>query len=301
MKIFRIILCAIVLCGSLRALSLGAGADDSSYRQSVEKWRQDYENNLRSDDGWLTVSGLFWLHEGENRFGADPLNDIVLPGASVPREAGSFSFHNGKTVLHANQNATMTLNGKPVQTAELRADSSSDRVHLGDLTLYVHASGERYAIRVKDRNSKFRKGFTGLHWFPVDESYRLSARFIAYSPAKQVAIQNVLGDFDKVSIVGYVVFSLQGNEYRLDAEQDEPNSLFFVFRDLSSGKETYPAARFLDTDVPSNGSVTLDFNKAYNPPCAYNPYTTCPLPTPGNRLRVAIRAGEQNYNHEHEN
>jgi uncharacterized protein (DUF1684 family) len=301
MKIFRIILCAIVLCGSLRALSLGAGADDSSYRQSVEKWRQDYENNLRSDDGWLTVSGLFWLHEGENRFGADPLNDIVLPGASVPREAGSFSFHNGKTVLRANQNASMTLNGKPVQTAELRADSSSDRVHLGDLTLYVHASGERYAIRVKDRNSKFRKGFTGLHWFPVDESYRLSARFIAYSPAKQVAIQNVLGDFDKVSIVGYVVFSLQGNEYRLDAEQDEPNSLFFVFRDLSSGKETYPAARFLDTDVPSNGSVTLDFNKAYNPPCAYNPYTTCPLPTPGNRLRVAIRAGEQNYNHEHEN
>jgi uncharacterized protein (DUF1684 family) len=247
------------------------------------------------------VSGLFWLHEGENRFGSDPLNDIVLPGASVPRDAGSFSFHNGKTVLHANKNANMTLNGKPVQSLEMRADSLSDRVHLGDLTLYVHASGERYAIRVKDRNSKFRRGFTGLHWFPVDESYRLSAPFVPYIPVKQIAIQNVLGDFDKVSIVGYVVFSLQGKEYRLDAEQDEPKSLFFVFRDLTSGKETYAAARFLDTDIPSNGSVTLDFNKAYNPPCAYNPYTTCPLPTPGNRLRVAIPAGEQKYNHEHDN
>ena len=295
----RTVLSAALLSVGISALSLGAGADDLSYRASVEKWRQDRETRLKSDDGWLTVSGLFWLHEGENRFGAGALNDIVLSGESVPEEAGSFTFLKGKTVVHANRNANITLNGKPVQSVKLHPDSSSDRVHLGDLTLYVHASGERYAIRVKDKNSKLRKDFTGLHWFSIDESYRVTGRFVPYIPQKRLAIQNVLGDFDMDSIVGYVIFSLQGKEYRLEAEQDNPKTLSFVFRDLTSGKETYPAARFLGTDVPSNGSVILDFNEAYNPPCAYNPYTTCPLPTRGNRLRVEIRAGEQIYKHDH--
>ena len=138
-----------------------------------------------------------------------------------------------------------------------------------------------------------------MHWFPIDESYRVKARYVPYTPPKQVEIQNVLGDFDKGTILGYAAFSLRGQEYRLEATEDEPGKLFFVFRDLTSGKETYPAARFLDTDLPQNGSVVLDFNEAYNPPCAYNPYTTCPLPTPQNRLRVEIRAGEKIYAREH--
>jgi uncharacterized protein (DUF1684 family) len=289
----------LALTIALSAISLLADSGDLAYRASVEKWRQNREARFTSDDGWLTVSGLFWLHEGENHFGAGPLNDIVLSGASVPQEAGTFTFLKGKTVVHANRNANITLNGKAVQSAELYPDSSSDWIHLGDLTLYVHTSGERYAIRVRDKNSKLRKDFTGLHWFPVDESYRVTGRFVPYNPPKRVAIQNVLGDFDTDSIVGYVVFSLQNKEYRLEAEQDDPKTLSFVFRDLTSGKETYQAARFLDADAPSNGSVTLDFNEAYNPPCAYNPYTTCPLPTPENRLHVEIRAGEQNYKHDH--
>jgi uncharacterized protein (DUF1684 family) len=300
MKLRRTIHCAVVLCVALNVFPLVAGTGDPSYRALVEKWRQDYEINLKSDNGWLTVSGLFWLHEGENRFGADPLNDIVLPGGSVPAEAGYFTFRGGKTIVHANQNANITLNGKPVQSAELRPDLPSDRVRLGDLTLYVHSSGRRFAVRVKDKNSKIRKDFTGLVWFPIDESYRITARYVSYEPPKQIDVQNILGDFDKVSIVGYVVFSLRGQEYRLDAEQDEPGTLSFVFRDLTSSKETYPAARFLDTTAPANGSVILDFNKAYNPPCAYNPYTTCPLPTPENRLRVDIPAGEKMYKHDHD-
>jgi uncharacterized protein (DUF1684 family) len=261
-------------------IALVAIAHVSSYRQSVEEWRQRYEAGLRSDDGWLTVSGLFWLHEGKNQFGSDPLNDIVLPPSSAPATAGYFDSSAGRTFVHVNPGVNITMKGSLVDSAELHPDSPTDRLRIGDLTLYLHSSGARRSIRLKDKNSRLRREFTGLNWFPVDESYRVTAQYVPYEPPRQVQIQNILGDFDKVSIVGYAVFSLHGEPYRLDAEQDESNTLSFVFRDLTSGKETYGAARFLDTEAPKSGIVALDFNKAYNPPCAYNPYTTCPLPTP---------------------
>ena len=298
-------------CRPVRGLALflvfllfawGASADSTGYRQSVEKWRHDYEADLTSDSGWLSVSGLFWLHEGENRFGSDPLNDIVLP-ASAPAQAGTFDFHAGKTTVHLYPGVTATINGKPIESAQLRPDNRDDRLVLGDLTLYVHASGDRFALRLKDKHSPLLKSFTGLNWFPVDEFYALTARFIPYDSAKQFDSQNVLGDPIKMDIVGYVLFSLHGQEYRLEAEANPDGTLFIVFRDLTCGKETYPASRFLDTDLPKDGpagkTVQLDFNKAYNPPCAYNPYTTCPVPLPGNRLRVEIPAGEKLYTHPH--
>ncbi len=277
-------------------------ADSSAYRQSVEKWRHDYEAQLTSDNGWLTISGLFWLHEGENRFGSDPLNDIVLP-ASAPAQAGTFDFHAGKTTVHIHPGVTAIINGKPVESAELRPDHPQDRLVLGDLTLFVHASGDRFAIRLKDKHSPLLKTFTGLNWFPVDESYNATGRFIPYDAPKQFDSQNVLGDPIKLNIAGYVLFTLRGQEYRLEAEANSDGSLFIVFRDLTSGKLTYPASRFLDTgapkDSPNGKTVRLDFNKAYNPPCAYNPYTTCPVPLPANRLRVEILAGEKLYKHSH--
>ena len=276
-----------------------AHPEDPSYAKSIAQWRQNYEAGLKADNGWLTVSGLFWLHEGENRFGSDPADEIVLPAGSVPAQAGSFIYRNRKVTVQIKSGVPVTLNGKPVQSAELLPDSQSDQLHLGDLTLYVHASGERLAIRLRDKNSALRKQFTGLHWFPVNESYRLQARWTPYNPPKPAQIENILGDFDRGEILGYASFPLGGHEYRLEATQDEPGKLFFVFRDLTSGKETYPAARFLDTDMPRDGALVLDFNQAYNPPCAYNPYTTCPLPSPQNRLRVEIPAGEKIYNREH--
>jgi uncharacterized protein (DUF1684 family) len=287
---------------ALLLMACVVNADSSAYRQSVEKWRHDYEAQLTSDSGWLSVSGLFWLHEGENRFGSDPLNDMVLP-AAAPTQAGTFDFHAGKTTVHIRPGVTATINGKPVEAAELRPDNPQDRLVLGDLTLYVHASGDRFALRLKDKHSPLLKSFTGLHWFPVDESYALTARFIPYDSPKQFDSQNVLGDPIKLDIVGYVLFSLHGQEYRLEAEANPDGTLFIVFRDLTSGKETYPASRFLDSDVPQDGpngkTVQLDFNKAYNPPCAYNPYTTCAIPLPANRLRAEIPAGEKLYKHAH--
>ena len=183
--------------------------------------------------------------------------------------------------------------GRRIETAELRADTP-DQIALGDLTLLVHASGDRYAVRLKDKHSLLRKNFAGLRWFPIDESYRVAARFVPYDKPKTAVVQNIMGDMGAMTVPGYVTFTLHGQEVRLDAEVDGTD-LSFVFRDLTSGKETYAAARFLDTTLPPSGPVILDFNEAYNPPCAYNPYTTCPLPLPQNRLRVRIDAGEMKY------
>ena len=284
----------------LALLLLAAGvyvvaAEASPYHQSVEKWRQSYEAKLKGDDGWLTVSALLWLHEGENTFGSAADNAVVLPYNYVPAKAGHFDLHQGKIVIHVNPGVSITLNGKRVETMELRPDSKEDRLNIGDLTFFVHASGKRYAIRVKDKNSQLRKNFKGLHWFPVNEAYRFNARFVAYPKPREVQITNLLGDRGSTYFPGYVAFMLGGKEYRLDAEDDGSGGLFIVFRDLTSKKETYQAARFLDASPPKDGHVEIDFNKAYNPPCAYNPYATCPLPTARNRLQIAIPAGEKRY------
>ena len=284
----------------LASLLLAAGVclgtiEVSPYQQSVEKWRQDYDAKLRGDDGWLTVAGLFWLHEGENSFGSAAGNDIVLPSPAVPAKAGYFDLHAGKTVVHVNAGAPITMGGKPVDIAELRPDSKQDRLTIGDLTFYVHASGNRFALRLKDKNNKLRREFRGPNWYPVNEAFRVTARYTAYPSLRPVEIDTVMGDHAELVMAGYVTFSLAGKQYRLDAEQDESGGLFIVFRDLTSKTETYQASRFLDTDPPKDGMVELDFNKAYNPPCAFNPYTTCPLPTPGNRLQVEIPAGEKRY------
>lgn len=274
-----------------------------SYQQSVEKWRQDYQASLISESGWLTVSGLFWLKEGKNRIGSAADNDIVLP-AAAPASVGVLSFHNGETSIRINQGVVVTLNGKPVQAADLKPDSPEDRLILGDITIYLHLSGERFALRVKDKNSPLRKNFKGLNWFPIDASYAVKGWYVPYDSPRELDSQNVLGDAIKVKITGYVRFSLKGEEYRLEAGTENAGKrLFIVFRDLTSGKETYPASRFLDAVTPppgpQGGEVQIDFNEAYNPPCAYNPYTTCPLPLPGNRMKTAIPAGEKIYKRDH--
>jgi uncharacterized protein len=296
-KIVALLACMGIMCVAMRA------ADDSgaAYRASVEKWRAQREAHLKSDDGWLTVAGLFWLHDGQNKFGSDPLSDIVLP-APAPPDAGTLEFHNGKTIVHVKPGVPVMVNGKRVDTATLRPDQDPafddkvDQITLGTLTIYVHQSGQRYAARLLDKNSRLRKIFTNLRWFPVDPAYRVVAQYVPYDKPKTVQVQNIMGDFTPIDIPGYVAFKLNGQDLRLDVESNAPDPGFSItFRDLTSGKETYAAARFLVTDAAKDGKVVLDFNEAYNPPCAYNPYTTCPLPTPENRLHVRIAAGEMAY------
>jgi uncharacterized protein (DUF1684 family) len=278
---------------ALAVVSVLAAAQPDDYRAAIERWRADREMRLLGDEGWLTVAGLFFLKDGDNSFGSSPLNDIVLPD-SAPAEAGVFEFRNGEVVVRGPNGKTVTVNNTAVDRVRLgpaSADRPADRVNLGPLTLFVHRSGNRTAIRLRDQNSALRRNFTGLRWFPIKEKYRVTGRFVPYDSPRTVAIQNILGDVEPDRAPGYVVFSFDGTEHRLIPLGDE-EGLWFIFRDLTSGNETYPAARFLYTEGPKNGVVTLDFNKAENPPCAFNPYTTCPLPPPENRLRIRIEAGE---------
>jgi uncharacterized protein (DUF1684 family) len=170
-------------------------------------------------------------------------------------------------------------------------------VEIGPLTLYVLERGGRYAIRLRDRNSELRRKFTGLQYFPISERYRVQARFVA--EPRKMRIANVLGMTEEMPSPGYAVFKLNGRELRLYPVLETPDAkeLFYIFSDQTTGKETYGGGRFFYSDMPKQGTVTLDFNKAYNPPCVFTPFATCPLPPKENRLPVRIEAGELKYGH----
>jgi uncharacterized protein (DUF1684 family) len=249
----------------------------------ITEWRRAREAGLRREGGWLTVTGLFWLHDGGNTFGQEPSRDIALPDG--PARAGVFTLRNGKV--------TLAMNGA---ARELRPDSS-DFVKIGRLSLFIIKRGDKYGVRLKDPQSAYLREFHGLEYFPASETYRVTARFVPEK--RQIPILNVLGQTEMDECPGYAVFRLHGREMRLDPVLDEPGakSLSFIFKDLTSGKETYGAGRFLDAGMPSGDQVVLDFNKAYNPPCAFTPFATCPLPPQENRLAVGIEAGEKTYGH----
>jgi uncharacterized protein (DUF1684 family) len=275
-----------------------AGADES-YREEIQAWRARREASLKAEGGWLSVAGLFWLKDGPNRFGTDPKADIVLPAGSAPSRAGVFELAAGKVTVTFEREAEATLEGQPVTRAELRPDASGspDVVSLGRLTLLVIERGGRLGIRLKDRESPLRKTFTGLRWFEVKEEYRVAARYVSYPEPKSIKVPNILGQSEAMPSLGYAVFERDGQEVRLEGvlEEKDARQLFFIVRDQTSGKETYPAGRFLYADLPKDGRIVLDFNKAYNPPCAFTPYATCPLPPPQNWMPVRIEAGELSY------
>ncbi|HSD67424.1 MAG TPA: DUF1684 domain-containing protein [Vicinamibacteria bacterium] len=279
------------------AVSLGA---DEAYRAEVRKWRADREARLKADGGWLTVAGLFWLAEGPNPFGTDPSGRIVLPEGSAPAQAGVFDLEGGRVTVSLSPGATGRIGGQRVsRPAAMRPDTSGppDVLEMGALSLNVIKRGARYGIRLKDRNSPARKAFTGLRWFDVKEEYRVEARWVSYPQPKPVEVPNVLGGVEPMPSPGYAEFTLSGKALRLDAVLEDPGAeeLFIIFRDQTSGKETYGAGRFLYADLPKGGKVRLDFNKAYNPPCAFTPFATCPLPPPQNRMPVRVEAGEMAY------
>lgn len=274
-------------------------AADEAYRSEVRKWREEREARLKADGGWLTVAGLFWLKEGANRFGTDPTAEVVLPPGSAPAVAGAFVRRGDRTVVKVAPGVPVTCESKPVTSMRLRSDAAGepDVIRLGTLAMQVIQRGDRYGVRLKDMESARRREFKGLRWFPIDEAYRMEVPFVAYEAPRPLAVPNVLGQISKMPSLGYAAFEWKGKSVRLEGVLEEPDAtqLFFIFRDLTSGKETYPAGRFLYADLPRAGRIVLDFNEAYNPPCAFTPYATCPLPPPGNWLPVRIEAGELAY------
>jgi uncharacterized protein (DUF1684 family) len=291
---------ALPLAALLAALPpVPLAAQDPAHAAEVAKWRAQREERLKADGGWLTVTGLFWLHEGANPFGSAPTNEITLP-ASAPGRAGVFELRQSKVTVRLQPGVAATVGGQPVAGPRPLADDaggSPDVLALGRTTMHVIQRGGRFGIRLKDLDSAARRGFKGLTWYPVDPAYRVTAKFVPYAPPRPIAVPNVLGEIEEMRSPGYAVFTLGGKEVKLEPvlESADARELFFIFRDQTSGKETYPGGRFLYSALPQNGTVVLDFNKAYNPPCAFTRYATCPLPPKGNRLEARVDAGEKDY------
>jgi uncharacterized protein len=276
-------------------------AADSAYVKEIDAWRAKHEADYRRE--YVPISGLFFLKQGQNRAGSDPANEIVL-SKSAPPSIGVFLMDGNRVRFQPRDSVTVMLDdGTPVaRTIDLRSDGGGPNGHvdvlaIGDLTLSVHMSGERLTIRTRDEHGEVARSFLGFRWFPINGKYRVTARFIRDRSPHDVVIPNLLGDNDTYETEGVVEFTLNGRKLRMRPMTTRPGRFFFIFKDATSGHETYAAARFLYSDLRDDGTTVLDFNEAYNPPCAFNPYTTCPLPPAENRLKVRIPAGEKNYPH----
>jgi uncharacterized protein (DUF1684 family) len=271
----------------------------TDYVKTVEKWRSDHESDLKKETGWLTVAGLFWLKEGINTVGAGENFDVRLTDNFKQGKFGVIEFKNGVAVLKVEKGVEAQSDSKSISTIDLVSDEKGKptQIRTGSQTFFLIKREDRFGIRLKDSNSEARRNFKELHWFPIDESYKVVARLEAFPEPKEVMVPNVLGGQFKMKSPGILKFILKGKEYSLQPVDEGDGTLFIIFRDKSSLSETYTSGRFLYADKPGNGEAVLDFNKAENPPCAFTPFATCPLPPPQNIVDVEIKAGEKRYDH----
>ncbi len=279
---------------------LASAQAQTDYVKAVEKWRSDDEADLKKETGWLTVAGLFWLKEGINTVGAGPDFDVRLTDNFKQKKFGEIDFKNGAAILKVESGVMAQSDGKSISTTiDLVSDEKGKptEIRTGSQTLYLIRREDRFGIRLKDSKSKARLAFKGQHWFPIDESYKVTSRIEAFPEPKELMVPNVLGGHFKMKSPGTLKFTLKGEECSLQPVEEDDGSLFIIFGDKSNLNETYKSGRFLHADKAVNGEAVLDFNKAENPPCAFTPFATCPLPPPGNSLDVEIKAGEKRYDH----
>jgi uncharacterized protein len=270
------------------------GHVNAVYQREVEKFRAAEIKDLKSN--WLVLAGLFWLKPGANSFGTASDNPIVLPSGTAPAKAGVFELKGDEVTLKMQPGIAATIDNQPVTTAKLQADTSGKPtvVALGRLRMHVIKRGQRIGIRVKDLQSPALRNFTSLQFYPIDPAYHITATWVPSDGKRKIDVPDILGDVTPTIVPGEARFTLDGQQLKLTALSGDPaKGLFFVFNDATSKTDTYPAGRFLETDAVEDGTVVLDFNKAYNPPCAFTPYATCPLAPKENRLAVAIPAGEK--------
>jgi len=270
---------------------------DADYRADVERWRTARDARLRAPDGWLALVGLVWLKPGTNRFGAARDNDVPLPGA-VPAHAGAFVVDGMAVRLVLEPGASLTMNGAPAKPGPLRTDAaaSPDVLASGTVSWQIIERGERLGVRVKDSASPARRAFAGSRWYPIDPAFRVVARLVPHASPTKIVVPDASGGRQTLESQGTLELSLAGKPVRLDPvlDGDDPSDQMIVFRDLTSGRETYGGGRFVRALRQPDGTFVVDFNRAYFPPCAFTPYATCPLPPDQNRLELAVPAGQKN-------
>ncbi len=275
-----------------------------AFDNGLEEWRAQRYDDLREPDGYLSLAGLFWLEEGEHTFGSDSSNSIVFP-AHAPAHIGTFVVQDSIVTMRVDSDAVVTVEGQPV-VERVMVDDSHDSVsvaHLDALNWRVILRSRGIALRLLDTESEARKNFGGVDFFRPDIAWRLEARFEPYDPPREIDMPSITGVPEKEIVPGAVVFEVDSDEYRLDVTGHPGDEQYFVvFGDATNGRETYGGGRFvwIDAEDPSTGSgqagnITIDFNRAYNPPCVFSPFATCPLPPPENRLPIRVEAGELTY------
>ncbi len=279
---------------------------DPAYAAEIDEWRSQRLARLTSEESWLSLTGLFWLQEGENVFGSAAGGAVVLPDPSIPEVVGSLVLSpDGVVSARVQENAGVFINGDPLsEEAALSPDTSDspDTITAGRIKFHIIQRGDRFGARVKDPQAPTRSSFKGIDHFPIDPDFKVEARFEPYDAPREVAIPTVLGEDTSMIATGLLRFSIDGTEQTLEPYLGSPDApqYFLIFRDATSGESTYGAGRFMSAAVAGeDGITTLDFNLAYNPPCAFTPYATCPLPPPQNGLDIAIEAGEQYHGEAH--
>src|ERR1700761_3788232 len=263
--------------------ALGAFLMADGYTDSIRAWQQQRDAGLRSPDGWLTLVGLFWLKPGDNTIGSAASNDFVLPKNSAPAQLGRLRLQGDKVTFIKPDGSEQPLSYD---------DEKPEVVRAGSISFFVIKRSDKLAVRVKDTASPVLKSFEGLKYFPVNPEFHFEATLIP--DPKKIPILNIVGQTDLEDSPGVVEFTYKGEKYRLRPIYED-NTLFFLFRDPTNKAQTYQAGRMLNTPLPADGKVDLDFNRSYNPPCTFTPYATCPLPPKENSLPFPVQAGEMRY------
>ncbi|HXI14094.1 MAG TPA: DUF1684 domain-containing protein [Thermoanaerobaculia bacterium] len=306
MNFFLARVCVLTLGMALLTSACGKGPTGSSERAApgvqtpsladdVETWRAKRLSRLAADDGWLTLAGLYWLEEGANRVGSAPGSEVLLPrGAST---AGVMRRRGDEVRFEPAGDSGISVKDKPVQSMVLVSDKKDEPTILrsGPVSFYLIERGDRIGVRVKDTESNARKSFKGIEMFPVDPRWNVEATFEPYNPPKEIPILNIIGIVETMRSPGQLKFAINGRQLTLDPVTEEgSDELFIIFKDATSGRSTYGAGRYLYASMPDKGGkVQMNFNKSYNPPCAFTPFATCPLPPLQNRLPIEIPAGEK--------
>jgi uncharacterized protein (DUF1684 family) len=276
--------------------------DPTTYRTEIEQWQKSRAERLQREDGWLTLCGLSWLIEGENRVGTDSTNVVVLPHDKAPAYIGSIFQKNGSFNFQTADGIEVKYKDSVISQIPLHHDQENGIeptvLKTGSLSFYVIKRGEQFGVRIKDRENPARLNFKGLEYFPIDVKWRIDATYEPYNPPKIIQVASVIGTVDNDTCPGAIAFDIDGQTYHLDAviEQGDEDQLFIMFNDATNGKETYGNGRQMYTALPgADRHVILDFNKAYNWPCVFTDFATCPIPPRQNTLPIRVEAGEKMY------
>jgi uncharacterized protein (DUF1684 family) len=272
--------------------------DTVAYRAEMEQWHQKRAEDLKAPDGWLNLIGLLWLKEGLNTFGSDRKNDIVFPTNKIPAQAGYFLLKQNAVSMNVAEGINITVKGRPVKNVIIFNPDSTRQpmAEFDSLRWTIIKRDDQFGIRLRDLSNPDLKNFKGIDRYKINPDWKREARWEpAADSMRTIDITNVLGQTTAQKSPGTLSFFINDKEYKLDVLTGNKEEYFIIFADSTTGNETYGAGRFIYVKKPVDNKTFIDFNKAYNPPCAFTPYATCPLPPKQNRLAVSITAGEKNY------